>query len=49
LVLGLFVLFAGTGAIIFITRHWDQARRPLAMMVLGMVLILAAVGLQFAK
>jgi hypothetical protein len=49
LILGGFVIIAGTGAIVFITRHWEQARRPLAVMGLGIVLILAAVGLQFAK
>jgi hypothetical protein len=49
LILGGFVVMAGTGAIVFIIRHWDQARRPLAVMAIGMVLILAVLALQFAK
>ncbi len=48
LILGGFVVFAGTGAMVFIVRHWDQARRPLAVMALGVILALAAVALQFA-
>jgi len=49
LILGGFVVIAGTGAIVFIIRHWEQARRPLAAMAIGMVLILAVLALQFAK
>jgi hypothetical protein len=49
MILGGFVIFAGSGAIIFIVRHWDQARKPLAVMGLGVVLILAVVALQFDK
>ena len=49
LILGGFVVVAGTGAIVFIIRHWERARRPLAVMGLGAVLILAVVALQFAK
>ena len=48
LILGGFVVFAGTGAMVFIVRHWDQARQPLAVMALGVILALAAVALQFA-
>jgi hypothetical protein len=49
LILGGFVVFAGSGALIFIFRHWDQARRPLKVMGLGVILILAAMALQAAK
>jgi hypothetical protein len=49
LILGGFIVIAGTGAIVFIIRHWTQARRPLAVMAIGMVLILAVLALQFAK
>jgi hypothetical protein len=49
LILGGFVVIFGTCALIFITRHWEQARRPLAVMGLGIVLILTVVALQFAK
>jgi hypothetical protein len=49
LIFGSFVLFAGGGAIIFMFRHWEHARKPLAMMGLGAVLILTVLALQFAK
>ncbi len=49
LILGGFVVFAGGGAIIFFIRHWKQARRPLAVMGLALVLLLVVVALQFAK
>lgn len=49
LILGGFVVIAGTGAIIFIVRHWQQARKPLAVMSIGVLLILAVLGLQFIK
>ena len=49
LILGGFVVVAGTCAMVFITRHWEQARRPLVVMGLGVVLILAVVALQFIK
>jgi hypothetical protein len=43
-----FVVFAGSGAIVFFVRHWDKARKPLAVMGLGVLLILALVGLGLA-
>jgi hypothetical protein len=49
LILGGFVVIAGASAMVFITRHWEQARRPLAVMGFGVALILAVVALQFAK
>jgi hypothetical protein len=49
LILGGFIAFAGTGALIFIFRHWEHARKPLAAMGLGAVLILTVLALQFAK
>ena len=49
LILAGFVVVAGTCAMVFVTRHWEQARRPLAVMAFGVVLILAVVVLQFAK
>jgi len=44
-----YVVFAGTGAIIFFTRHWEHARRPFSVMAFGIVLILAVVGLQMVR
>jgi hypothetical protein len=44
-----FVVFAGGGAIIFIIRHWKQARHPLAMMGLGILLLAVVVGLEYVK
>lgn len=49
LILAGFVVVAGTCAMVFVTRHWEQARRPLAVMSFGVALILAVVALQFAK
>jgi len=49
LILGGFVVIAGTGAIVFIVRHWQQARQPLAVMSIGMMLILAVLGLEITK
>jgi hypothetical protein len=49
LILGLFVVIAGTSAIIFITRHWEQARKPLAVMSLGVILVLVALAMEFVK
>lgn len=49
MILGGFVIFAGSGAIIFIVRHWQLARKPLAVLGLGGLLLLAAVGLDLAK
>ena len=44
-----FVIFAGCGVVVFVVRHWEQARKPLAVMSLGVLLILALVGLGFVK
>jgi hypothetical protein len=44
-----YVVFAGCGAVIFIVRHWEQARKPLAVMGLGILLILALLGLGLVK
>lgn len=44
-----YVIFSGCGVIIFIIRHWDQARKPLAVTGLGILLILATVALNFIK
>jgi len=44
-----YVIFAGAGAIIFFIRHWDHARKPLAVMGLGVLFILALLGLGLAK
>jgi len=49
MVLGGFVVFAGSGALIFIFRHWERARKPLAVMGLGAVLILTVLALQLTK
>lgn len=49
LILGGFVVIAGTGAIVFITRHWGQARRPLAVMGLGVALVFVVLALELAK
>ncbi len=49
LILGAFVAFAGIGALVFFTRHWEQARKPLGVMALGVILVLAAIGLEFVK
>ena len=46
---GVILLFMGGGAILFITRHWNEAKRPFKMMMLGIVLTAAVVALQFAK
>jgi len=48
MVVTLYVVFAGTGALVFFTRHWEQARKPLAVMAFGILLIIAVVGLSFA-
>ena|SRR5882724_3189022 len=44
-----YVIFSGCGVIIFIARHWDQARKPLAVMSIGVLLILAVLGLEMTK
>jgi len=49
LIISVFVISAGTGAIVFIISHWEQARKPLAMMGLGVSLILTILGLNFVK
>ena len=49
MILFAYVVFAGTGAIIFITRHWDHARGPVKTMVCGILLIAAVIGLQHWK
>jgi hypothetical protein len=46
---GIFLLFMGGGAILFVTRHWDVARGPFKTMMLGIVLIAVVVGLQLSK
>jgi len=49
IICAVYVIFAGTGAIIFFIRHWNQARKPLAVMGLGVLFILALLGLGLAK
>jgi hypothetical protein len=49
LVLAVFVVFAGTGAVLFICRHWDRARKPLLVMVTAFLMVAPAVGLEFLK
>ncbi len=44
-----FVIFAGSGAIFFVVRHWRHARRPLALMGLGLCLLAVVAGLEYAK
>ena len=44
-----YVVFAGCGAILFIVRHWEQARKPLAVLGLGILLISAFLGLGLVK
>lgn len=50
LILGLILLAcAGTGVIIFIIRHWEEARRPLAVTFLSVILALITLTLNSAK
>jgi hypothetical protein len=44
-----YAIFSGCGVIIFLVRHWDQARKPLAVMSIGVLLILAVLGLEMTK
>jgi len=46
---GIILLFMGGGAILFMVRHWDQARGPFKTMMFGIVLIAVVVGLQARK
>jgi len=46
---GLVLLVMGGGAILFMVRHWEHARRPLEVMAFGIVLVLVIAGLQLAK
>jgi hypothetical protein len=44
-----YVIFAGSGAIVFFVRHWNQARKPLAVMGLGILLFCVFAALEYAK
>jgi hypothetical protein len=45
----LYLAFGAGGITVFIFRHWKQARPPLTVLALAVVLVLAAVVLEFAK